>query len=208
MKATRAGTPHTLDGMIQLETERLTLRPVSTDDLDGLAPIYADPEVMRYIATGATLDRAATAAGLARFTAAWPEQGFGMFTVVLRETGAIAGWVGMAVPLFLPEVLPAVEIGWRFARRYWGRGLATEGGRAAAEFAFTDAGLDRLVSIRHVDNRASGRVMVKLGMSFDRRTTVPAHGGPVEVWAITRSQWRVDGALHGPGDKNAGGRVE
>ena len=146
--------------MIVLQTPRLNLRRLHEGDLDTLARIYADPDVMRYIRDGS-----------------------------IRDPGELAGWVGLAVPEFLPEVLPAVEIGWRLARPRWGGGIATEGARAVLRFGFVDCGLDRLVSIRHVDNHASGRVMEKLGMHLDRRTTAPASGQPVAVYALNRTEY-------------------
>src|SRR3954470_12806767 len=109
--------------MIELRTERLLLRQWRDDDLDALAPMYADPEVMRYIRDGSVLSRQQTAEHLARMQAHWQEHGFGLFAAESRETGEVTGWVGLAVPYFLPEVMPAVEIGWRLGRRFWGRGL-------------------------------------------------------------------------------------
>jgi RimJ/RimL family protein N-acetyltransferase len=114
-----------------------------------------------------------------------------MFAVELCETGELAGWRGTTVPGFLPEVLPAVEIGWRLARRFWGRGLATEAARAALGHAFGPVGLDRIWSICNVANPASEAVMRKLGMHFDRETAVPTHGARVRVHAITRGEHAV-----------------
>jgi RimJ/RimL family protein N-acetyltransferase len=175
--------------MITLETARLELRRWRDDDLDALSAIYADPEVMRFIGDGSTRDRRQTADGLAMMERHWDERDFGLFAVQLRETGELAGWIGLAIPEFLPEVLPAVEIGWRLGREYWGRGIATEGALAVLRFGFVDRELDRIVSIRHPDNHASGRVMDKLGLRFDRRTAVPSHGQPVEVYALTRAEY-------------------
>ena len=66
------------------------------------------------------------------------------------------GWAGLAVPHFLPEILPAVEVGWRLSGPSRGRGLATEAGRAALEYGFTDGGLDCIVSLYEPENVASG----------------------------------------------------
>jgi RimJ/RimL family protein N-acetyltransferase len=175
--------------MIELRTERLVLRQWRDDDLDALAPIYADPEVMRYIRDGSVQDRKDTAAHLDRMRQHWEEHGFGLFAAELVRTGELTGWVGLAVPYFLPEVLPAVEIGWRLGRSFWGAGLATEGARAALHFGLADRGLARLVSIRQVENLRSARVMVKIGLTFDRRTTVPGNGRAVDVYAIDREQY-------------------
>ncbi len=175
--------------MIELTTPRLLLRQWRDDDLDPLAAIYADPEVMRYIGDGSVRDREQTAAGLAAMRREWAERGYGMFAVEVRDTGQLAGWVGLTVPAFLPEVLPTVEIGWRLGRQFWGGGIATEAAREVLRFGFVDCGLDRIVSIRHVDNATSGRVMEKIGLRFDRMAVVPARNQPVTVHALTRTEF-------------------
>ena len=178
-----------MDQVTTVETERLVLRPWRADDLDELAAIYGDPEVMRYILDGSVRDREQTAVHLEKMTANWAARGFGLFAVEVRETGALAGWAGHAVPEFLPEVMPAVEIGWRLGRPFWGYGYATEAARAALRFGFVERDLDRVISIRHPDNLRSGRVMDKLGLRFDRHTTVPEYGQPVDVFALTREEY-------------------
>jgi RimJ/RimL family protein N-acetyltransferase len=175
--------------MIELRTDRLLLRQWKDDDVEALAPMYADPEVMRYIRDGSVQSRQETAAHLDRMRQHWDEHGFGLFAAELLTTGELTGWVGLALPHFLPEVMPAVEIGWRLGRPFWGAGLATEGAQAALRFGLVDRGLERLVSIRQVENVRSARVMEKLGLTFDRRTTVPANGQTVDVYAITREQY-------------------
>ena len=104
---------------------------------------------------------------------------------------------GLNTPYSLPEVLPAVEIGWRLGRLYWGQGIATEAARAALEFGFTDRGLDRIVSIHQLGNDASGRIMQKLGMQLDREIT-DSRGRRVRIYAINRSGYRPPGPRHEP----------
>ncbi|MEV0616473.1 GNAT family N-acetyltransferase [Nonomuraea sp. NPDC050404] len=176
---------------MMLETERLVLRRWREEDLEALAAIDGDPEVMRFIGDGSVRTAEQTAATLTAMEQRWEERGFGIFAVELRESGELAGWTGLTVPLFLPEVLPAVEIGWRLARTHWGRGIATEAATAALRYGFVKAGLDRVISICHVDNHASARVMTKLGMRQERETKVPATGQPVRVLAITRDEYSV-----------------
>ncbi|MFI6922249.1 GNAT family N-acetyltransferase [Nonomuraea spiralis] len=177
--------------MTQLTTARLLLRRPDENDLDAFAAMNADPEVMRYIGDGSVLPPERAAAGIARARQEWDERGHGLLSVVVRETGRTAGWVALAVPAFLPEVLPAVEIGWRFGRPHWGHGYATEAARRLLRFGFTECGLDRVVSIRHVDNDRSRRVMDKLGLRFAFETVVPAHGRPVAVHEITEAEHRA-----------------
>ncbi|GLX00556.1 GNAT family N-acetyltransferase [Microtetraspora sp. NBRC 16547] len=188
--------------MISLTTDRLLLRRPNESDIDPLAEMNADPEVMRYIGDGSVLpmDRNRTAGGIARAHEEWEECGFGLLSVILRDTGQFAGWVALTVPAFLPQILPAVEIGWRLSRRHWGWGYATEAAGALLRLGFIDRGLDRIVSIRHVDNLRSKRVMDKIGMRLGFETVVPAHGTPVAVHEITRAEFDASrGEVDGTG---------
>jgi len=172
--------------MMPLSTARLVLRRPEESDVEPLMAMDADPEVMRHIGTGAIIppDRDRVLQAVTRWRKQWDEQGFGMCSVIVRETGEYAGWVTLAVPFFLPDILPAVEIGFRLSREHWGQGYATEAAAELLRFGFTTAGLDRVVSIRDVDNTRSERVMDKLGMRFELQTTVPATGQHVAVHAI------------------------
>jgi RimJ/RimL family protein N-acetyltransferase len=176
---------------MRLDTPRLVLRRLGLDDLGALTRLNADPEVMRYILDGSTLDQEQTRGRFEAMDAHWDEHGFGIFGVEVRDGGELAGWAGLATPTFLPEVMPAVEIGWRLERRWWGRGIATEAAAEVLRYAFVDLGLDRVLSIRHVDNVASGRVMEKLGFRFERRTTVPVYEQPVSVWELDSASYRA-----------------
>jgi RimJ/RimL family protein N-acetyltransferase len=172
-----------------MRTERLLLRGWRDDDLDTLAAINADPEVMRYILDGSVRDRRQSADGLRRMKREWEELGYGRYAVEVHATGQLIGWAGLAIPDFLPSVMPAVEIGWRLARSSWGHGYATEAATAALRFGFEQAGLDRVISIRHLENDRSARVMEKLGLTFDFETVIPGFDQPVAVHAITRDRW-------------------
>lgn len=168
-------------------TERLHLRGWQDTDLDSYAALCADPEVMRWIGVGVPMTRAETSTQLDRFRAHWDEHGFGLWCAADRTTDRCLGFVGLAVPTFLPEVLPAVEIGWRLEQPAWGRGLATEGSRAVVDVAFGPLGLDRIVSIARPENRASWHVMEKLDMTLERRTVHPGHGFDVVVYERQRA---------------------
>ena len=92
------------------------------------------------------------------------------------------------MPHFLPEILPAVEVGWRLAAVARGRGYATEAGAAAVAFGFTAGGLERIVSIYEPQNVASGRVMEKLGFTPWIETTGP-RGEELVVTELWRAHW-------------------
>lgn len=174
---------------VALTTERLLLRRWEENDRDDYARICCDPEVMRWIGDGSVKTPAAAADEIEAFERAWEDRGFGLFALELVCSGRLCGFAGLSVPRFLPEILPAVEIGWRLARDEWGKGLATEAAHRVMDFGFKEIGLERVVSICHVDNRASRRVMDKLGMRLERSTRVPETGVPVEVCEILSTEW-------------------
>jgi RimJ/RimL family protein N-acetyltransferase len=172
-----------------LRTERLVLRRWRQEDLEPYAEMCADAEVMRWIGNGQVRTREACARAISSFERAWEDRGFGLFAIELQTSGRLIGSVGLSVPDFLPEILPSVEIGWRLATAQWGKGLATEGARAALAFGFGQVGLDRIVSVHQVGNGASGRIMEKLGMRLERETVDPSCARPVRVYEMARSHW-------------------
>lgn len=114
------------DRMVILETPRLILRRWREEDIAPMAAVNADPEVMRWIRDGSVRDGQQTRDGVRAWESEWESRGFGLFAVEIRATGELAGFTGLSVPAFLPEVPPAVEVGWRLGRAHWGQGLATE----------------------------------------------------------------------------------
>lgn len=174
-----------------IETPRLRLRRWREEDIAPLTRINADPEVMRWIGDGRVRDERQTRAGVAATEDMWEAKGFGLFAVELRATGELIGFTGLSVPDFLPEVLPAVEVGWRLGRPYWGRGFATEAAVAAVRFGFEDRRLERIISIAQVGNDASERVMAKLGMCLKGETVDPGCGRRVRIHELTRDRFRA-----------------
>lgn len=168
-----------------LETERLTLRPLQPDDLADLAVLHAEESFWWYPFRRAWTTTE-TEAFIERTTVRWIEDGCAVSAVVVRATGQLAGWAGLAVPWFLPEVLPAVEVGWRLGKRFRGLGYATEAGQAWVDYGFEALGLEEIVSIYEPDNSASGAVMAKLGFKFTLETMHPEHGQLIH--ATTRSR--------------------
>ncbi len=144
------------------ETERLRLRPLAMSDGDALYALQRDGEMMRYF--GGPYQREQTDTWLEWHLAMWEQEGYSHWAAELKDGGHFIGWIGLT-KVWEPEVLlPAVEVGWFVDRRYWGSGLATEGGRRSLTFGFEDLGLDRIVARYDPANLASGKVMAKLGM--------------------------------------------
>jgi RimJ/RimL family protein N-acetyltransferase len=169
----------------QLTTPRLLLRRYRDDDIEALAEMNVDPEVMRYIGDGRPLDRAATAAMMAAQRAHWERHGFGRWAVERRSDRALIGFCGVG---YLPHLTASPEFGWRLARSAWGQGYATEAAIAARDHAFAVIGLDHLVSLSHPLNAASHRVMEKLGMHRVDDISTTKHG-VLRVDRVDRDEW-------------------
>jgi RimJ/RimL family protein N-acetyltransferase len=173
-----------------VETSRLLLRPFEPSDRDALVALHAIEQFWWF-----PLRRAQTAAEtdefLARRLLLRDEGAVDLWAALDKATGALVGWAGLGTPDFLPEILPAIEVGWRLDPAVWGRGLATEAGAAGLDYGFGTLGLDEIVSVCEPANVASERVMEKLGMRLERVTVHPARGVPVHVRVITAGEWRA-----------------
>ena len=141
---------------MRLTTQRLVLRPPTPDDLPAWHAIYLDAEEVWYGAPRSSLDE--NRAKLERQIAHHGDHGFGMCTVELAgETIGAAGLQHL-------EGGPEVEVGYRFLRKHWGRGYATESAQASIGFGFDDLGLERIVAVALESNVASRRVLEKCGL--------------------------------------------
>ncbi len=177
-----------------VDTERLRLRRMEAGDVDQLAPVFAKDEVWRF-PYGRGFDRVETQAFVDAQVRDWDRSGFACWVASERATDRVIGFVGLSVPRFLPEILPAVEVGWRFDPDVWGRGYATEGAAAALDEAFSTLGLGEVCSVPQADNPVSVRVAERLGMRMARSVTIPPNDRRGELAAllfeITAAEWRT-----------------
>ncbi len=142
---------------LPLESERLLMDAFTEDDLDELAPMLADPEVMRFI-PGPPRTREQAERGLKVMLAHQRRYGFAAFAVRDKATNRLQGWCG----LMEFDATGEVELLYLFARSAWGRGLATEASREVVKAA-RQIGLARLVAAVIPENKASRRVLEKCG---------------------------------------------
>jgi RimJ/RimL family protein N-acetyltransferase len=149
----------------ELVTERLLLRRWLPDDLDPYAALNADPLVMEHFPS--TSSRAQSRADIETFETRFDELGYGLWAVEVPGIAPCIGFIGLNPVTFDAPFAPAVEVGWRLARAYWGAGYATEGARAALRFGFDTLGLGEIVSFTSPRNVRSWHVMEKIGMTRD-----------------------------------------
>ncbi|WP_262691244.1 GNAT family N-acetyltransferase [Kordiimonas aestuarii] len=143
----------------------MKLRDWCNADRAAFAAMNADADVMRYFP--ATQSRKESDASVDRCMARIKSDGFGFWAAELQETGAFIGFIGIQQASDYLPCAPATEIGWRLDKRYWGKGLAPEGARAALQYAFERLGISEVIAITSVNNSPSRRVMEKIGMAHD-----------------------------------------
>lgn len=169
--------------MIVTETDRLLLRHVNQDDLDAFAALFADPEVMRFSLGNKSREETLRWIGGCLEDYQPERWGFGLWAVILKSTGQVMGFCGLSKFDDIGGQCE-VEVGYRLARPYWGKGFVTEAARAARDHAFSHLGIRRLISLIEADNIPAVRVAEKLGMSLEK--VVTKWDRPVGVYAITR----------------------
>jgi ribosomal-protein-alanine N-acetyltransferase len=154
----------------EIRTTRLALRPFGLDDLDALAEVLADPEVMRYVgkgeARGRTRDESERT--LRTILEEYERWGHGLLAATTPEEngGRPIGWCGLI--RWNLDGVEEVEVAYLLGRPYWGKGYATEAATAVRDDGLHARGRRRLVSLIYPENRASVRVAEKLGMAYER----------------------------------------
>jgi RimJ/RimL family protein N-acetyltransferase len=176
--------------MRSVETARLRLRPFVADDLDDYhREIYGDAEVMRFMPAGTAVSRSRALEILEENVAHGDAHGYTLWAAELLDGGAFVGHCG----LLTLGTDDDVELAYAFGRAHWGRGLATEGARAAVRFAFAHVGLDAVHGLAVRENAASRRVLEQAGL----RELGPSdrhHGMPLVVYRLERRDYAPDDA--------------
>jgi RimJ/RimL family protein N-acetyltransferase len=188
-----------------LETERLVLRRFTAADVDDLFALDNDPAVMRFLNGGTPTPRDVIERDFLPLILGYYKRfsGYGFWAATEKATGAFLGWFSVRPR---DEVHPAVvELGYRLNRVAWGHGYATEGARALIGHGFSLLGMERVYATTYQDNRASRRVMEKVGMTFvrayrltpaDLATKDSFHNPSNEIWdgddveyLLTKADW-------------------
>ncbi len=160
-----------------IETERLVLREITLDDTEEMFRLYSNADVQKY--TGEPL-----VASIEEMEQAiqvridnYKKYGYGRWATFLKNEMQFIGWAGLA---YLPE-FDEIDLGYRFLPNYWGMGFATEASDAILTYGFDKLKLKRIIAIAMKENKASIRVMEKVGMEFDKFAPYEPEGEDV-VW--------------------------
>lgn len=166
------------------ETPRLILRHFEAADRPALSAVFGDNDVMHFgpgVRPPAWIDAWLTD----RLGLACPTPCADVWAVVERDTGSVTGYCGL---FEFPDLAGRfeIEIGYRLARAWWGRGFATEAARAVRDYGFEVLSLSRLVALIDPGNRPSIRVAEKLGMRYERDVMLPEYTHPDHLYVVAR----------------------
>ena len=168
-----------------IETERLLLRDYTMEDFDALYAIMSDPETMRHYP--APFDAERTRRWIAWNLENYEKYGFGLWAVVLKETGEFIGDCGVTIQNIDGELLP--EIGYHIHKKHWRKGYAKEAARAVRDWASSNTAYDVLYSWMKYTNEGSWRTAMANGMTKVKEFPDPKNTVSY-AFAITREDWK------------------
>jgi RimJ/RimL family protein N-acetyltransferase len=151
-----------MNKIIEIQTQRLTLRQWRAEDWPAFANLNADPVVMEYYPR--VLSTQESNAMAHRIESLIAEKGWGFWAVENLDDKQFIGFVGLNNPTYKLPITDCVEIGWRLAKEYWGHGYATEAAQASLAVAFEKLNLTEVYSFASVANKKSHAVMQRIGM--------------------------------------------
>jgi [ribosomal protein S5]-alanine N-acetyltransferase len=169
---------------VLLNTGRLKLRPIATDDVDALHTLWTDPDVRRYLWDDQIIPRATVEAIVAQSIASFETEGFGFFALEMAgQSGELIGFCGHR----RTDDQSQIELLYGIHPRFWGAGLVAEAARQVLQFGFEECDFEEVIAATDTPNQQSVRVLQKLGMSFECRREF--HGLDTVFYAMTRSEF-------------------
>src|SRR5688500_918194 len=175
---------------MQLETERLIMRPYTLKDLPELIEMRSDPDVYRYLGGLERQNPAEVTKRMNFYLACYEKFGFGSSAMIWKENGEHIGSSGLQ-PL---EDSGEIEIGYSLKPAYWRKGIGYECASAWLKYGFEEAGLERIVAVADEGNVGSWRIMEKCGMTFEGMKE--AYGMQVKWYAISKEEyWNRENSL-------------
>lgn len=169
-----------------LETERLILRRMDESDIDAIFAMRADKDVMRFIREPVA-KREEAERWINLVSSLWADEKIGFCALVEKQSGQFIGWCG----LWRLKETGEIEVGYALTKEFWGKGFAVEASEAFLQYGFDKLKLEKIVAVANPENRASRRVMEKLGMRFDYIGEF--YGRDLVHYSITKREWETRG---------------
>ncbi|MTH18133.1 GNAT family N-acetyltransferase [Flavobacterium sp. LC2016-01] len=163
-----------------IETERLLLRELLLSDVDGMFELDSNPNVHIFLGNKPVTTIEQSAAYIENLHQQYKDFGTGRWAVILKETNEFIGWSGIK---FITDEINNhqnfYEIGYRFIEKHWGKGYATEAGKAFIDHAFNEMKVDSVYAYADEGNQNSRKILEKLGLQFVNSFE---YEGETEVW--------------------------
>ena len=147
-----------------IETDRLLLREITLDDKEDMLKLYANPEVQKYTGEPIVESLEEMEVAIQQRIKDYKKYGYGRWATFLKKDMQFIGWAGLAYLWEFDEI----DLGYRFLPKYWGMGYATEASFAILAYGFNQLDIKSIVAIAMEENKASIRVMEKVGMKFEK----------------------------------------
>ncbi len=170
-----------------IETERLLIRPFTMEDIKPSYAMNLDAEVSKYTGDGGVVSKKEIERRIVENVFGdYTKHGFGRLAVELKGENKFIGFTGLK---YL-EDMDEVDLGYRFMKEYWGRGIATESGKACVNFGFNELGLKRIIAMVLPENTGSIRVLNKLKFEFEKE--IIEDNQLAKVYALNREKHLKD----------------
>jgi len=163
-----------------IETERLLLRELNLSDVDGMFELDSNPNVHIFVGKKPVKAIDESIVQIENIQQQYKDFGIGRWAVVLKETNEFIGWSGIKfITNEINKHQNFYEIGYRFIEKHWGKGYASEAGKAFIEYAFNEMKIDCLYAYADEGNDNSRKVLEKLGFHYMNSFE---YEGELEVW--------------------------
>ncbi|HLM61610.1 MAG TPA: GNAT family N-acetyltransferase [Pyrinomonadaceae bacterium] len=171
-----------------IQTERLLLRMYKTGELESVYQLITDKDVTKFFPDYYSVKKEDVLASLPRRIERWRKYGFGQLGVFDKSGGSLIGYCGLQ-PL---DDTDEIEIYYGFNKNYWGKGIATEAAKAVLRFGFEEVKLERIVAVTHLENFASQKVLLGLGLKQGKNTRF--YKTEAAYFALPRKDYNTDEA--------------
>ena len=151
-----------------IETERLRLRELRKSDLEGMFKLDSNPNVHKYLGNKPIKTKTEAQKILDSVLQQYTERGIGRFAVIEKASGDFIGWSGLRfnTEYNMNGFTKYYDVGYRLIERFWGKGYATESGKASVDYAFNTMKLPELYATTEISNQASHYALLKIGLQY------------------------------------------
>ena len=171
-----------------IETQRLVIREILPEDVEGMFELDSNPEVHRYLGNQPIKTMEESLAAINFIRDQYVSSGIGRWAVLEKSSGKFVGWAGFKVnPGYINGVHEVFDLGYRFVERVWGIGYATEISIACLQYAFNHLHYDPIYGMSDIHNDASNRILKKMGMKYVNEFDFD--GDPHYFYSITKEDW-------------------